>query len=126
MAGKPVCPPHVASDAVAREFWDWLMEQLGTMRILSAADRAVCELAATDYSTLRRNQNAIAIEGEVITAATGTLQSNPRNGIVGQCRRRLASLLSEMGLTVTARTRIKISVQRPKDRLAEFAARGRA
>ena len=117
----PVCPPHVATDATACEFWDWLMEQLGTMRILSAADRAVCELAATDYSTLRRNQDAIAKEGEVITAATGTLQSNPRNGIVGQCRRRLAALLSEMGLTVTSRTRIKVTAERPKDRLAAFA-----
>lgn len=117
------CPPHL--DATGREAWvelHALMKDAGT---LDSADCKLLELFASSYSRLRRAQEHIEENGEVLTLRTDrgaeTIRKNPSVDIENTCTDRCMRILSQCGISLQSRARLGLEkIDDEPDPLAEL------
>jgi P27 family predicted phage terminase small subunit len=132
-SGRPAPPDHL--DKVAKEEWEHMCGLLEGMGLLSLAEGPVLILYCECFSKWLRARGEIVKYGMVIKSTTSVIQkgkivatkeylrANPAINIETQMARLMKDLLIELGLTPSARSRIRSTAERPKDELEEFLAR---
>ena len=118
--GLPERPDYLAGPARAE--WDRMIELLRSSGVLSRADGAALALYCQTYGRWREAEDNLALHGCVVEAVAGGAKTSPYVGIAHQCLALMHRLLVEFGLTPSSRSRIKSTVEKPKDALEEFLA----
>ena len=104
-AGVPPMPPDL--DGGERQAWTELAGALTRLRVLTESDGAILELAATELALYRHASREVRERGPVLKASrTGSDYASAWLGVRGTCGKRLASLLSTLGLSPTDRARL--------------------
>jgi P27 family predicted phage terminase small subunit len=94
--------------------WDRLIEVIGGSGILTQADENVMAMYAEAYSDWRQAKEMIAETGAVlIDDDTGRAYKSPYRVILNEAIAQMQSLGAEIGLSPVARTRLKITMQKP-------------
>jgi P27 family predicted phage terminase small subunit len=125
--GLPDLPEHLESPA--REAWGRMVAILDHMGLASKAEGPVLGLYCEAYARwcLAREEidrHGLVIERDVINSKghkTGTrLAQNPAVAVELSCLRLMKDLLVELGLTPSARSRVKGPRDMPSDPFEEF------
>jgi len=107
-AGQPPKPETVKSDAIASRLWDELVAMLDGQRTLAPTDVCILTSLCSAYSRLVQARKVIAKEGLTVTnIVSGGTKAHPLLGVESGAAREVATYCSELGLTPTARGRIK-------------------
>jgi P27 family predicted phage terminase small subunit len=107
----PPPPPELKGEA--RKEWVRITTLLAAKRVLSEEDKAALTIYSTSWAMYREAQARIEEDGSVVMSATGVPIRNPYLSVLKQAWDRIRPLLSEFGLTPTARARLK--VEEPED-----------
>lgn len=103
--GLPEPPEELSREG--REIWDYTIEELRVMRVMSPADRdalvAYCEAVATH----RRASRALALEDLLLVTERGYVK-NPLIQIQRDAATLMKQFAAEFGLTPRARSEIKM------------------
>lgn len=110
--GVPTCPSdHPEVLAV----WDYTAAQLARMRVVTMADRdalaAYCEAVVQH----RVASEMLARDGLVVQGSHGGMVSHPAQKIQREAASLIRAFGTEFGLTPSARTRIKVGDQTPRE-----------
>lgn len=120
--GAPECPAHL--DDEARAEWARVLDELRQLGVLSSTDRAVIALYCDYYSQWVRASQWVARTGLTVTTDKGAEKTNPAVTIGRAATVQMARLLSELGLTPSARNRVRASGNEArKDPLDAFLMR---
>lgn len=108
-AGKcPNKPGHI--QGVSSKLWDDLCQLLETMGVLDKADGLALEMLCEAYGEWRRNMDVVNKHGGVYTttniAGDKIIRQLPQVAHASDAWKRLRSMLSEFGLTPSARVRL--------------------
>lgn len=109
--GVPDCP---SKRAAVRQVWDYTVVQLQKMRVITMADRDLLITYCTAVVQFREATEILAKEGMIIQGSHGGLVKHPAQGIQREAAGIIKSLGQEFGLSPSARTRIKVGDQAPK------------
>jgi P27 family predicted phage terminase small subunit len=116
----PKCPKIL--DFAAKKRWNSLVRELESMGILAHSDQGLIAAAANSYSRWHRAEEQLQIlskEGkysEIIKTKSGNWIQNPLVGIANAARDACIRFELELGLSPTARTRIKLENPQPASR----------
>src|SRR5262249_6742879 len=127
-AGEPM-PGHVLPEpparlsARAKAAWDQIAPILSGMGVLTEADAVALELlcaAYADYSEARDELSAFGSNYYETTTQTGGTRGGllPAVSVMQEADRRMRNWLVEFGQTPSTRSRIQITVPRPKNDVA--------
>lgn len=109
--GIPQCP---VIDKQVRDVWNYTIDALRKMGILSLADRdpllAYCQAVVAH----RRASQELDNLGYMVTTETG-VYPNPAVRIQRESALLMRQFAAEFGLTPAARTRIRVGDQKPKE-----------
>jgi P27 family predicted phage terminase small subunit len=108
LEGAPEKPPYL--DAIASQKWDEVIELLSEMRVLSRSDGGLIEAYAVTYAGYRKALENVAKIGQVIVEKTDNgieAKRSPWSAELHKYMDRMTKLLAEMGLTPSARGRLK-------------------
>jgi P27 family predicted phage terminase small subunit len=120
----PTKPDYFDDDDVASAMWDRIVRQLEQLGTISESDAQVIELYCLTYARYRAAVDELRNDGSLtIVTDGGNVKANPVAGIVSQTSTQLQSLLSELGLTPSSRSRVRSTVDQPRDALADFLSR---
>lgn len=106
LTGVPPEPPPWLNEA-AREQWEYYSTILGRKRVLSVEDLAALTVLATSMATYNEAQQHLDADGYIVEGQRGDSKS-PWVTVQTAAFIRIKPLLSEMGLTPTARGRLKL------------------
>ena len=113
-------PPADLSDN-GRAEWSRILDDLRSLGVLDRTDRAVISLYVTQYETYCEALSAIRDDGLVFNTDLGGVKTNPATTVANQAASQMRQLLSEMGLTPSARSRL--TQPKPEaDALGDFLA----
>lgn len=122
--GAPRKPSMVAADPIASNEWDSLCEWLDDMGILAKADRSLMIHYVTTYSEWRKYFVIVRDYGVSVPTATGGVTTSPETHQYNKLSDRLLKLLVELGLTPSARSRLKATdVKDDDDPFASLVSR---
>jgi len=120
IAGRPTCPEHIASDAIAKACWIATCDTLEAMSILTQADQSVLALYCSTYAQWRWLAEYVK-EGNVREISEkGGVTTSPEAQQVHKYADRLVKLMAELGLTPSARSRIRVVGDEPQDAFTEW------
>lgn len=109
--GIPVCP---SSHPQVRKVWDYTVDQLQRMRVITMADRdalaAYCEAVVQH----RVASEILAREGLIVEGSHGGSVPHPAQKIQREAAAMLRAYSTEFGLTPSARSRIKVGDSQPE------------
>lgn len=123
--GLPPIPDWLESDAYAAAEWARVVEDLEALGVLSRTDWAalVCYVAA--WSRWRRAEAELLKPGAFTVATETGEKSNPVVAVANAAHAQVTKLLAELGLTPTARARVRsASPEAPRDSLEAFLSTG--
>jgi len=107
-AGCPAKPETVKTDPIASRLWDDLVAMLDGQRTLASTDVCILTSLCSAYSRLVQARRVIAKEGMTTTnIVSGVVKPHPLLGVESGAAREVATYCSELGLTPTARGRVK-------------------
>jgi len=106
-------PKHFKGEAA--KAWKRLVEILGPQRIVSHSDYYSLMILCESWAVYRRAEDAIAKDGDFLIGQKGELIKHPAHTLINQAWERIRPLLSEFGLTPTARSRFLLDVDNDKD-----------
>lgn len=112
--GIPLCPED-ASDEV-RDIWDYTVEQLGAMNIVTLADRDALYAYCQAVVLHRTASNILRNEGVVMEGLHGGWVKHPAHQIQRDAAAVLRAFAQEFGLTPSARSTIKMHVSGSEDK----------
>jgi P27 family predicted phage terminase small subunit len=110
--GIPTVPSTIEADPIAKAKWDHLCLQLHRAGILATIDSDLVESYCVTYSLYRKALASVQAEGATVTKGNGDVMRNPACIELSGCMARMAKLMTELGLTPSARSRI---IAAPKD-----------
>lgn len=113
--GWPACPDFVEADPVAKSCWDSACKTLEQMKILSQADQAVLAVYCSTYSQWRWLSEYVKEGNCREVNDKGTASTSPEAQQVHKYADRLIRLMAELGLTPSARSRIKVGNDTEQD-----------
>ena len=99
----PDCPEHLS--AIARKEWERVVEQLGTLDLLTTLDRSALAAYCDTYDRWVQATQAIQKSGLVLRMGTTIIQS-PYVEIANKSIAQMRVLLTEFGMTPSSRSRI--------------------
>jgi P27 family predicted phage terminase small subunit len=105
----------VESDSIASNEWDSLCEWLDDMGILAKADRSLMIHYVTTYSEWRKYFVHVRDHGVSVPTANGAVTTSPEAHQYNKLSDRLLKLLVELGLTPSARSRLKAADKSDED-----------
>lgn len=108
--GIPDCPPHL--DKVAREEWDRVAATMHATGTLTHLDRSALAAYCTAYSRWVDAETKLRELGPVIKAPSGFPVQNPYLPIANKALDLMKKFACELGLTPSARSTIKVPIQR--------------
>ena len=113
--GAPKMPGVVRADPVASQEWEALCGWLDDMRILSKADRTLMAQYCTTYAEWVKYMTHVRQYGVSVPTASGGVTTSPETYQYNKLSDRMLKLLAELGLTPSARSRIRTPEQRDDD-----------
>jgi len=113
--GIPDPPSSMTGEA--REVWEYTVEELRYMNVLSYADRDALACYCESVAIHRRASEILAYEGLMIEGRDGKLVKNPVVQLQKDAAATMKSFATEFGLTPRARADIKIEKNDPNDEL---------
>lgn len=102
-----VAPAEIADDPVATAEWQRLIPMLRTARCITEAERSLCIAVCQEWSSYLDAKKHIAEQGAVVAAQAGYPMPNPYGGIANRALSHCTKLWVELGLTPSARSRVK-------------------
>ena len=94
--------------------WDTLVKVMGDTGVLTQADANLMAMYCEAYSDWRDAKDAIAGTGPIlIDDETGRAYRNPYCAILREAVAQMASLGASLGLDPAARTRLKVTANKP-------------
>lgn len=106
--GLPECPDGASAEV--RAIWNYTVDQLDHMKVLTMADRdtlyAYCEAVATHRQACR----IVARDGLIVEGQMGGPAKHPIAQVVRDQATLIRGLAQEFGLTPSARSTIKMNV----------------
>jgi P27 family predicted phage terminase small subunit len=117
--GAPDCPDHL--EGIAREKWDQMIAILDEMGTLSRTDRDAIALYCSTYAQWRIcNDKLREPDDYVIVSPKGFLLNSPWVNMRNKFSDQMAKMLSEFGLTPSARSRVAARPKTEDDALSKF------
>ena len=112
--GHPACPIHLTGEARAE--WNRLTDELDSMGLLSTADRGVIALYCISWQRWCKAETQLNSMGEIVAAPkTKSPMQNPWLSIANKAHEQCHKLMAEIGLSPSARTKIKMNQTDDKD-----------
>lgn len=97
-----------AFTAIERHWWGYYSQMLGSMRVLTEADRTALATLATASAEREDNDAQLRKAGTIYHVPGGAVRISPLFKIGMALRERELKLLREFGLTPSARTRVQM------------------
>lgn len=113
--GIPPAPETIASDPIAKAKWEQLCDGLSKAGILATIDGDLLESYCMTFSLYRSALKSVQEKGHTVTKVNGDPMRNPACVELAQTMLRMAKLMSELGLTPSARSRITAAPQAEED-----------
>lgn len=115
--GAPDRPPFL--DADAGEEWDRLTSMLVSARVITKGDGGILLVACDAYSQLRQCQKFLKEKGSLSYDASSTnsgpsWKPYPEAAQLNVARREYRAALSELGLSPSSRSKVKVLPEPPK------------
>ena len=107
---------------MASRCWDRICEYMDGMKILTTVDSEILELYCRAYGKWREAEEKIRKAGLVIETAT-TTRVNPYVTVSNALVKQMTSLLSEIGLTPSSRSRLHATPQDSSEPVAKLMKR---
>ena len=106
--GRPVCPAYLSD--YAKTEWRYIVPLLDDMGIIGKVDRGVLVSYCEAYSMFRQAVEALERElnSPVIRTHNGNYVQNPWVSIKNRAAQDMLKYAAELGMTPSARTRIRI------------------
>jgi P27 family predicted phage terminase small subunit len=124
-AAVPKAPAWL--DKEAKKVWRYFSARLAAVKVLTELDREALAIYCTSAARLAKAEKAIATTGEVIKSPAGFAQPNPWIGIAQKCQEMMLRYGQELGLSPSARARLRISPETTdNDPMAELLGKMRA
>ena len=117
-ADPPELPDHL--DAEAAIEWHKITAILSQMRILSVADKAAIAIYCQAWSTMIEAHKQVREFGAVVKSPNGYPIQNPHLSIANGAAKQLKTMLTELGLTPAARSRVSVPEKEKVNPFAEF------
>ena len=118
--GWPAAPEHVQLDAVAMECWTNVCTTLDELEILTVADQSLLALYCSTYSQWMWLAEAVRDGNCSMRDGKGALKSSPEAQHVHKYADRLLKMMSELGLTPSARSRLHVKKDEKTDPFTEW------
>jgi P27 family predicted phage terminase small subunit len=103
-ASIPKCPD--ALDSEARKEWRRITKELAAVHLLTNLDLAALASYCSAWSRFVQAERELAESGPVIKSPSGYPQLSPFLTVLNQAIGQMRSLLAELGLSPSARTRL--------------------
>lgn len=116
---RPSAPEHMS--ARGREAWDYVVDILDRMGVLTEADALAVELLCEARADWLSARDAIEAAGgetyESVNGVTGQrlVKAHPAVAMRSDAARRLQSLLAEFGMSPSSRTKVRAEERDEKD-----------
>ena len=117
----PRCPAHLKGEA--RKTWKREGEALAAMRVLTAADRAALAMFCVTSARHIEAEGKILELGAVVRSATGVAVVSPWVTISAKAIEQATRLAVELGMTPSARARVRIVPQAKRPAAVSSRAR---
>jgi P27 family predicted phage terminase small subunit len=109
----PKCPSFL--DKEAKKEWRRMIHELKDTGILTSIDGAILARYADNYSKWKTAEQQLQKMPMVRFNPTGFAEINPYFRIANKAKEMMIKDLVEMGMTPSARSRVKVSGQKPKE-----------
>lgn len=119
--GIPDCPDHL--DVKAQAEWHRVSVLLCDMGILAKTDMATLAGYCQNFSRWAEAEAGIAEQGLIVRSPNGYPVQNPFISIANEAARQMRSFASDLGLSATARAKVKAT---PRTKAKAVAKRTRA
>ena len=123
----PKCPKHL--DKEAKQEWRRMVKELEPLGMLTNLDKAVFAVYCDSYSTWAKaalqiqekgmvfsvaSKTITKPDGTIVTTGAGLPMINPYFKIADQAKAIMIKALTEIGMTPSSRSRVKVPEQKPK------------
>jgi P27 family predicted phage terminase small subunit len=121
--GEPTIPEIVEQDPAAKARWLWVCEQLRSMNLLHVTDQGLIAGYCLDYSMMLSLWESI--KGGRVSDMTerGGITTKPEANQFHKFADRILKREAELGLTPSARTRLRAPQKDEEDPFQEWLAR---
>lgn len=102
----PTCPRHLAKEAKAE--WRRMGKELHRLGLLARCDRAALATYCVAWEIWVKAYKKLNDEEMVVESDKGNLYQNPWVGIERQARKDMLRIMTEFGMTPSARSRIRL------------------
>jgi len=116
---RPKAPEYLDENGLWA--WNWLLDNLEIMGLLSAADVVMMEMFSATYMRYRIAEQELAklresgdLNAVLMKTKKGNVVQQPLIGIINQAVNRLKTFASEFGLTPSARASLGLDKNRGK------------
>ncbi len=116
----PECPPELGP--VARQEWDRLSGELGSLKILTALDRAALAAYCNAYGLWAEAIKAIQKYGTMVKSPSGYPIQSPYVSIANRQAEIMMRIASEFGFTPASRSRIAMPAKPESDLFSSLNA----
>lgn len=117
--GVPECP---TDDPEVRAVWDYTIEQLKTMRVVTLADRDALHTYCTQVIQYRKAAEMVREDGAIIDTPRGPIK-HPATVIMREAAALVKMLGRDFGLNPAARSAIRVGDQQPRKATEAGASR---
>lgn len=107
-------------DDGAKQEWRRVVKDLRAVGLLTSVDRAALEGYCMAYSLARGAQHEIEAHGVLIEGTKGGLVKNPATAVLNQALQTMRNFMSELGMSATSRSRLKVEKPDEGKTLAEM------
>lgn len=120
IVGRPMMPATISEDEIARDCWNRVCDELHLLRVLTKHDYALLEIYCTDYSMWRWLSQMVKDGSVRELGAKGTVVTSPEAQQVHKYADRMLKALAELGLTPSARSKVKAVTVKDDDPFSEW------
>lgn len=111
-------PGHLPREA--KRFWRYFYDLLNSTKILTILDAKALEMLAREWANYISAQKDLDENGKMLESNAGGKYWNPSWAQYKHSQKQVMTLLSEFGMTPTARTRIESDLTKTDDEWEEF------
>jgi P27 family predicted phage terminase small subunit len=119
--GLPEAPDWL--NLLELEAWDTLTAALEPMGVVTISDGPALTALAVAWADWRQARAVLDLEEPYLETGGGGLRKHPAAGVASEAWRRVASMLSEFGLTPSSRARLVVASEPQPDSLENFRRR---
>lgn len=117
----PECPDHL--DAVAREEWERITQELYRLNLLTTVDRAALAAYCQAWSRWTEAELNLRKTGMVVKTKDGYPLLNPYLSVINKTLLQMRAFLTEFGLTPASRSRISVPTKQTTNPYAALRSR---